>query len=210
MTRSTRTQWVEVSARPGRHLVPPHRQMSARPSSTAEHAPPTDVSGPRRPGLESDRRRHPGTQWCQHRYLSHPPAGAVVESGIQPFTSGSVSSGTILVGGSGSFPSATGLTGENYNVDGRTTSLQLNTDSNLSNSAVTALCKSTATRPSCTGWVQFGFVTGRSRGDLVQPHRRGGMRPSSSWIEGQRRQLLLRGPQRGRGPRPGHFESRET
>ncbi|HEY2510549.1 MAG TPA: hypothetical protein VGI39_06825 [Polyangiaceae bacterium] len=143
---------------------------------------------------------HPSTQWvevpCATGRHSHPAAptmpvpadsltdteassGASGGGRVHPFTSAKVSSGT-LSSAEGSFPSATGLTSEKGNGASNSFSIQLNTQSNLTNSAITALCKSTATPASCKGWVQFVYWEGAAEiwYNLVGA---GNKCPSSAW-----------------------------
>jgi hypothetical protein len=127
------TQWAEVPCSTGRHSHPPSPAMTLGAGPSAEQEHPAIVSA----DLEA---------------ASGPRA-------VHPLTSARASSGT-LSSAEGSFPSVTGLTSENDNGKSNSFSLQLNTQSNLTNSAVTALCKSTATPASCKGWVQFVYWEG--------------------------------------------------
>ena len=131
---------------------------------------------------------HPSVQWvevpCATGRHSPPPHRPMTtrtiagSGGVRPLTSGTVSSGTISWA-EGSFPSAT-VSGENDNGTSNDFSLQLNTQSNLTNSAITALCKSTATPSSCTGWVQFVYWEGAAEiwYNLIGA---GSKCPSSAW-----------------------------
>jgi hypothetical protein len=143
-------EWVEVPCATGRHTPPPHPQVTTRAGSPAERSYPGAVLGPVAPELGR----------ANAEPSSKAPEGALAGAGtIRPETSGTVSSGTISWA-EGSFPTVKGLTSETYNGTSNDFSLQLNTQSNFTNSAVAALCKSTATPSSCTGWVQFVYWQG--------------------------------------------------
>ncbi len=88
-------------------------------------------------------------------------------------------SGGTISWAEGSFPNAT-ITGESDDGTANDFSLQLNTQTNLTNSAITALCKLTATPSSCTGWVQFVYWRGAAEiwYNLIGS---GGTCPSSAW-----------------------------
>ena len=171
-------EWVEVPCATGRHSPPPHRQMTTPPGSPAENSYPGAVLGPVAPD-PSPAGDAPELGRANAEPSSKAPEGATAGSdAIRPLTSGTVSSGTISWA-EGSFPDAT-ITGENDNGTSNDFSLQLNTQSNFTNSAVAALCKSTATPSSCTGWVQFVYWEGAAEiwYNLINT---GSTCPSSAW-----------------------------
>jgi hypothetical protein len=172
-------EWVEVPCGTARHSPPPHRPVTTPAGSPAENAYPGAVLGPVAPD-SSPASDAADFGRANAEPSSKAPEGALAGSGtIRPETSGTVSSGTISWA-EGSFPSATDLTGENDNGTANDFSLQLNTQSNFTNSAVAALCKSTATPSSCTGWVQFVYWEGAAEiwYNLINT---GSTCPSSAW-----------------------------
>jgi hypothetical protein len=144
-------EWVEVPCATGRHSLPPSATMTMRAGLSGDVT--EDVSSSS--GASGGARRP------------------------NPFASAKVPSGTML-SAEGSFPSASGLTGENVGGTANSFSLQLNTQSNLTSSAITALCNATATPASCKGWEQFVYWEGAAEIWFFLLGA-GGKCPSSAW-----------------------------
>ncbi len=154
------TQWRwRFPARPAGIRSRPIGRCPRVQASTAEHASPTAVSGPVAPDSNLTGDATPERSGASTGTSSHPPAGAVVESGIQPFTSGSVSSGTISCGGR-VFPQRD-----------RSDRRELQRDVERLLSAIEhrlepveqrghRLVQIDETPSSCTGWVQFVYWGG--------------------------------------------------
>ena len=159
------TQWVEVPCGTERHSPPPGRPATAPAGSNAGPVV-LDANGP-------------GTAVpaLGHATAEALPAAPEAEP-FRPLTSGTVQTGTISTA-VGSFPGVT-VSSETDNGASNVFSLQLNTNASLSNSAVTALCKSTATPASCTGWVQFVYWQGAAE-IWYNLLGEGSSCPSSAW-----------------------------
>jgi len=138
------TQWVEVPCGTERHsplrVAPRPRRRLERRSCRSRR--------------ERARHRRPRARSRHRRSFARGP-----RSGTFPASHLGHGADRHHLHGCGVFPGVT-VSSETDNGASNVFSLQLNTNASLSNSAVTALCKSTATPASCTGWVQFVYWQG--------------------------------------------------
>ena len=149
------TQWMEVPCGVGGHSRPPSMPRTMR----------TDDASSERGGASG----------------ASSSRASEVAGRLDPFTAATVPSGTISWA-EGSFPDATGLTGETFAGVSNDFSLQLNTQLSLTNGTIRSLCHSTATPLACSGWAQFVYWGGCAEIWYFLINA-GGTCPSAAWQE---------------------------